>query len=72
MAYYKIINTTKRTEALTEMYGIEGACNGSVVTVSALSQNKAQIELLVNRLNESELDLETFKSTLAQQFKGIY
>lgn len=58
LAHYRVIKTVEMVvDKPTAMYGIEGFCGDETVTVTALSENRRRIKVLVNKLNECELSL---------------
>ena len=57
-AYYRAVKTTENINGKTvAMYGVEGFGHGDVVSVLALTTDKARITRLVAMLNECGLEL---------------
>lgn len=58
VAYYRAVKTVENFNGkMTTMYGIEGFGHGDVVSVLALTTDKARITKLVATLNECGLEL---------------
>ena len=58
VAFYKTVKTVEMVNGKpTEMYGVEGFSENEVVTIKALSCDKARISKLVATMNEVELEL---------------
>lgn len=58
IAFYKTVKTVEMVNGKpTAMYGVEGFSDNEVVTIKALTSDKARISKLVATMNEVELEL---------------
>lgn len=64
-AEYRVIRAVHKINGRTVvMYGIEGCCGEERMILDSLSEDKARIKTLVDRLNEGEFELCLLKDVV--------